>query len=252
MAATEDFTMVIPPLPSLTKTYHHKPYPAISPSRPELSAAGKNVVVTGGGSGIGKAIAIAFAQAGAKSVSILGRREHYLKAAVKEIESAAINDTKVLYQATDLLKRDEVSGAFHSIVSQVGKIDVFISNAGYGADQVPLAKYDPDHFMHAFDMNVRTALNAIQVFIPLAAPNATLISVSSGVTHIRPIPQTGAYGASKAANLKMVDYFAAENPELNIFSIQPGIVATEMSEKVNVDSPDDRKMFFPTALVPTN
>lgn len=50
---------------SFTKTYHNKPYDLISPSRPELSASGKNVVITGGGTGVGKSIALSFAQAGA-------------------------------------------------------------------------------------------------------------------------------------------------------------------------------------------
>jgi hypothetical protein len=62
-----------------TKTWHSKPYPAISPTRPELSVAGKNIVVTGCGAGIGKAIAMSFAQAGASSITIHGRREGRLK-----------------------------------------------------------------------------------------------------------------------------------------------------------------------------
>ena len=80
--STERIQVEVPPFVSFTKTYHNKPYDDISPTRPELSAAGKNVVVTGGGTGIGKAIATAFTQAGAKSVAILGRRLDKLEAAV--------------------------------------------------------------------------------------------------------------------------------------------------------------------------
>src|SRR5436305_6345821 len=97
---------------SFTKTWHNKPYASISPSRPELSAKGKNVVVTGGGTGIGKAIAIAFARAGAASVSIRGRRIDRLKSAVKDITAASVNsDTSVLFQTADLTKREQVDSA---------------------------------------------------------------------------------------------------------------------------------------------
>lgn len=60
--------------PSFTKIFHHEPYDEISPSRPDLSVKGKSVIITGGGTGIGKAIAKAYAQAGASSIAIIGRR----------------------------------------------------------------------------------------------------------------------------------------------------------------------------------
>lgn len=89
---------------SFTKTWHTKPYPYISPNRQELSATGKNVVVTGGGTGIGLATAIDFAEAGADSVSIIGRRLGKLQAGVASINAAskALN-TRVFYQTADLL-----------------------------------------------------------------------------------------------------------------------------------------------------
>ncbi|KAE9582536.1 hypothetical protein CGMCC3_g1463 [Colletotrichum fructicola] len=73
----------------LTKTYHYKANDLISPSRLELSAAGKNVVITGGGTGIGKSIALCFAKAGASSVCIIGRRLDRFEIAVAEIRGAA-------------------------------------------------------------------------------------------------------------------------------------------------------------------
>lgn len=60
-----------PKVPPFTKGWHTKPYPFISPERPELLAAGRNVVVTGGGTGIGNAIAVAFAQGERRSCTSL-------------------------------------------------------------------------------------------------------------------------------------------------------------------------------------
>ncbi|GKU08960.1 unnamed protein product, partial [Fusarium langsethiae] len=70
---------------SFTKAWHSKPYSSIDPSRPEISAAGKFIAITGGGTGIGKSIAIAFAQAGASTIAILGRRLDRLETAANEI-----------------------------------------------------------------------------------------------------------------------------------------------------------------------
>ncbi len=124
MASADD--IVIPKILSFTKTWHNKAYHSISPTRPELSAAGKNVLVTGGGSGIGKAIATAFSRAGAASVAILGRRENRLKVAA----AASGHKTKVLYKVADLTIRADVETAFKDIVKEVGKISILVSNAG--------------------------------------------------------------------------------------------------------------------------
>ncbi|KAF7587629.1 hypothetical protein BBP40_006913 [Aspergillus hancockii] len=103
---------------SFTKTWHTKPYPFISPSQPQLSATGKNVVVTRGGTGIGNAIAVAFAQAGAKSVSIIGRRPDKLQTDAEIISAAAPDGaTEVLFEVADLLNRVQVDQVVHSIVN---------------------------------------------------------------------------------------------------------------------------------------
>jgi NADP-dependent 3-hydroxy acid dehydrogenase YdfG len=72
---------------SPTKTYHTPAYPAINPYLPSLSSEGKNVVITGGCSGIGSEIARAFAQSGAATIALLGRTEDSLLKMKKEIEA---------------------------------------------------------------------------------------------------------------------------------------------------------------------
>jgi NAD(P)-dependent dehydrogenase (short-subunit alcohol dehydrogenase family) len=229
--------------PSLTKEYHHKPSAAISPTRPELSAAGKNVVVTGGGTGIGKAIAIAFAEAGAKSVSILGRRIDRLKTSSAEITAArSSNDTQVLIEVTDLTVREEVDKAVKSIVDKVGPIDILVSNVGALPELAGVVGYKESEMMRGFSVNVLSAFNAIQAFVLHAAEHATLLSVSSAIAHMAPIPGMFAYAISKAANLKLLDYFAAENPHIHVVNLQPGVVETEITEGSSVKGQDDRKL----------
>jgi short-subunit dehydrogenase involved in D-alanine esterification of teichoic acids len=87
--------------PSPTKTYHTSAYPAINPYLPSLSSEGKNVVITGGGSGIGSEITRAFAQSGAATIALLGRTENSLLKMEKEIE-AEYKTTKVDAYVADI------------------------------------------------------------------------------------------------------------------------------------------------------
>lgn len=229
---------------SFTQKWHSEPYEAISPSRPALSAAGKNVVVTGGGTGIGKAIAIAFAQAGASSVSILGRREDRLITASKAItEAASSNKTLVLYRVTDLADSSNVKNSLQSIVDEVGRIAILVSNAGALPEPGPLATHDVEVFMSGFELNVRSALNAVQAFLPLAIPDdPVLINISTAATHLGPMPGMSSYSVSKAANHKMMDYLAFENPGLYLVNVQPGVVKTEINADIDIEGRDARKL----------
>ena len=239
----------IPSFVSFTKTWHTSPYNAISPTLPSLSTSGKNIVITGGGTGIGKAIAIAFASANATSITILGRREDRLRSSVGAIDTASAavkGTTRVGYEIADLMKRDEVEKAIGSIAKQSGPIDVFVSNAGAMRTADLLMSTPTDDFMDCFDMNVRTAFNAVQVFMKHAAPKALVISISSAVAHVAPMPTIGGYAASKAANLKMMDFFAKENEGVRFVSLQPGLISTEINEGSGVVTTDDGSTPFRT------
>ncbi|KAL2853961.1 hypothetical protein BJX68DRAFT_254003 [Aspergillus pseudodeflectus] len=224
-------------LVSFTKTWHSEPYPFISPTRPELSAAGKNVVITGGGSGIGKAMAIAFAQAGAKSVAIVGRRLDRLEATVEEITAANgySSTTQVLSETADIRTLASISAALQKIVDHVGPIDIFASNAGVLRAQGPVCGYSESELRAIFETNVVGAFNSLQAFLPLAAPGAKVFNTSSGIAHFAPqanLPGMFSYAATKAAAVKMFDYFAAENPGIHVVSFQPGIIATEVNPNI--------------------
>ncbi|KAM0478733.1 hypothetical protein ACHAP7_005880 [Fusarium lateritium] len=218
----------LPSFDSFTKTWHNEPYPFISPLRPELSAAGKNIIITGGGTGIGKAIAIAFAQAGASSVAIVGRRLERLEIAAKAIR-AANGSTMVLYEVGDVTQQESISKALQTIVDQVGKIDIFCANAGILPAEGPVLGYDEEELRRGLMTNVIGSFNSLQAFLPLAAPDAKLFYTGSGIGHWKPmaeVPDVFGYAAAKAAAQKMIDYFAFENPHIHVVSIQPGIIAT--------------------------
>ncbi|KAH7466337.1 hypothetical protein FOMA001_g16582 [Fusarium oxysporum f. sp. matthiolae] len=226
----------LPAFSSFTKSWHAEPYPFISPTRPELSAAGKNVVITGGGTGIGQATGIAFAQADAKSIAIVGRRLDCLETSAKAIQ-AANSSIQVLFESGDVTKLESLSTALKNIVEKVGKIDIFITNAGMLPKAGPVYGYDEAQLRQGFEINVIGTFNSLQVFLPLAAPGAKVIYTGSGIGHWAPmteVPGVFSYAAGKAAALKMVDYFAFENPHVHVVSIQPGIIATGINPDLSV------------------
>jgi NAD(P)-dependent dehydrogenase (short-subunit alcohol dehydrogenase family) len=228
---------------SFTKSWHREPYGQISPQRPELSAAGKVVFITGGGTGIGKATAIAFAQAGARAVAIFGRRVEKLNSATEEIRKASNGTTTVVYEVADLTQRSATKAAFTNAIKQVegSKIDIFINNAGALTASGTVAGYEEEEFNKAVQMNMATAFNSVQAALPLLSSNAKVFNISSGIAHIFTIPGVWPYAATKAATIKMFDYLQEENPDLHVVNIQPGVVDTEINAKTDFKGQDEGK-----------
>lgn len=227
---------------SLTKTWHTMPYSFISSTRPELSAEGKNIVITGGGSGIGKAVGLAFAKAGARSISIIGRRADVLRTAEAEI---AAHKTTVLSVTADLADKDQTLAAFQLLSRKIGKIDVLVSNAG-AYDSGHMATYSANSLMRTLELNVVTALHACQAFLPFVGPDPILLNTTSDMACM-PAKEgwhgSGPYSISKAAALKFMDYFAAENPHIRVINVQPGWIPTEMTG-YHEAAPDSGKQDF--------
>ncbi|KAF3035251.1 hypothetical protein E8E12_007338 [Didymella heteroderae] len=228
---------------SFTKTWHTAPYPAISPSRPELSATGKVIFITGGGSGIGKATALAFAAAGAKVIAIFGRREGLLEAAASEIELAdPTGNVIVITESVDISQRSSLDAAFTRAVAKAGddsKVNVLVSNAGLLKPPAPLLTYSESNLRDGIEANLIGSFNVVQAVAPLLAPDAKIFNISSGVVHIAPWKGFWAYTALKAAVMKMFEFLAVENPKLHVVNVQPGVVTTELNSVSGYEGQDD-------------
>lgn len=242
----DDAQILLPELVSFTKTWHNKPYAFISPDRPKVSAAGKTIVVAGGETGIVRAIAIAFARAGAASASILGRRVGRLSEAVEEIRGAG-QGTEVVAESADFSQRQAAEEGLRKVTAKVGKIDIFIWSAGILPDVGKIRGYSADEFRRGFDPIVMGAFNAIQAVLPLATPDAKIMNVSTGIAHMELVAGMFNYASLKLAVVKLFNYVAAENPGLHVVQIQPGVVPTELNARHGVDGQDDRESSFEIA-----
>ncbi|KAF2232804.1 putative oxidoreductase [Viridothelium virens] len=217
------------PFPSPTSTWHTKTYPSISPTRPELSAKGKTVVVTGGGTGIGAATARHFAEAGASRIALLGRREQPLLDTKASIEQQYA-DVEVFAASTDITKKSEVDAAFAKFVGG-GKIHVLVSNAAVIGPQESVEKVDADAFLEAIQQNLRGSLAVAQAFLRHASTDPVVIETSSFLAHLNIAPGFVSYSVAKLAVFRLWDSLAYANQELSVFHVQPGVVDSAMSQE---------------------
>jgi NAD(P)-dependent dehydrogenase (short-subunit alcohol dehydrogenase family) len=215
--------------PSPTKKWHTSSYPTIDPARPELSAKGKSVVITGGGSGIGLAISKAFALAGASQIAIIGRRAEVLAKAKASITDLIGSDkTNIFVVSADLSKKDQVDSAFTKIHSAFGgkPLDIFVNNAGYFSGDRPFGTETPEEWDSAIDINIKGLYLGVTAFIANAKADATVINISTAIAHIPAGFRSGfsSYAATKLAGSKIMEFVQAEHPSLFVVDVHPGQV----------------------------
>lgn len=138
-----------PFITSLTTEWHNDTYPDIDPKRPELSVKDKTVIVSGGGTGIGRETTKAFAQAGASRVVIFGRREAPLQETKTFIESE-IKNVEILPVSADITNHDSMK----QLAQQVGEWDVLILNSGYCADLITVEHAQVDDWWYGFEVRI--------------------------------------------------------------------------------------------------
>jgi len=224
------------PFPAPIEEWHNDTYPAIDPSRPELSAKGKTVVVTGGGYGIGRGTVEAFATAGAKAIAISGRKEQPLLDTKKYIESKFA--TRVSTHVADVT--DVV--AMKKFASEVGTWDILIMNAGYMSTPGGSLQSDVEEWWKAWEINVKGVFITAQAFMPTKGKNPTIVCTSTGAVTLPAsfVTNGSSYVGSKLGLIKFIEVLAAEHEDVNMFIIHPGVVETDMLAKSGMELPTDK------------
>lgn len=221
--------MAAAPFPSPTSKWHSETYPSLSPLRPELSAKGKTVIITGGGTGIGAETARYFAEAGAARIALLGRREQPLFDTKASIEQKFAH-VEVFAASTDVINKAEVDAAFTKFLGK-GRVDVLVSNAAVIGPQDPVRDVDSEKFLDAIQQNLKGSLNVAQAFLRHASTDAVAIEVSSSAAHVNFGPGFASYNVAKLAVYRLWDSLAFANPDISVFHVQPGIVDTAMNRE---------------------
>lgn len=149
-------------LTDVTKAQHTSLYPTVEPTRPELSQVGKAVLITGGGTGIGLAIAHAFVQASASTVIIVGRRPEKLAEAADGLIVAAKKlglNTKVIGKACDITDPKSIGELWDGLGDEGVEVDVFVSNAAKFSDNVgSIMDVGAEYVWSLYEANVKGPL----------------------------------------------------------------------------------------------
>ncbi|MFE6054406.1 SDR family NAD(P)-dependent oxidoreductase [Kitasatospora sp. NPDC056446] len=200
--------------------------------------ADKSVLVTGGGSGIGRAIALAFAREGAR-VAVAGRSAAPLAETVELIEQAG---GKAVVLTGDVTKGEDAARLVREAVERFGGLDVAVNNAGVFGAAGPVADIDEAEWRWVFDVNVTGTLLAMkhQIGHMRAHGGGAIVNVSSNLGVHRRVRGAAAYLASKAAVTALTRTAALDHiaEGVRINTVSPGAVDTPMSSRPGENAAD--------------
>lgn len=208
---------------------------------PESALKGQTVLLTGAGSGIGRAAAHLLAADGAHLV-LVGRRAPLLEAVAAEITAAGGRALTVPAAVDDRRQVDKLVGR---VRDEVGPVDVLINNAGSVPEVFNVLWVDDLDWQRMLEVNLNAVFRLTQAVLPdmLSRAKGTIITVTS-VAALRPSLFSGpAYGAAKAGASNFMAYLnsAFGNDGIRATSIMPGEVNTTILDGRVVPPPDDQR-----------
>ena len=193
------------------------------------------VFLTGASSGIGVALARAYAAReapGSLTLGLLARRQEALDLVVREIETAYGH--KVVGYAGDVCIPADVQRAAAAFLSRFGPPDLVIANAGVSRGTLTEYAEDLPAFAAVFDTNVLGMVHTFQPFMAAmrATGRGTLVGIAS-VAGFRGLPGSGAYSASKAAAISYLESLRVEEQShgVKVVTLCPGYIATPLTAK---------------------
>jgi NAD(P)-dependent dehydrogenase (short-subunit alcohol dehydrogenase family) len=166
---------------------------------------GRVVVITGGGTGIGRATALLFAELGA-DVVLASRKVANLEAVAAEVESLG---RKAMVAQTDVRVVEECEALIDGAIAEMGGIDVLVNNAG-GSHNHRFEDWTPAYYQNMLDLNLRSVFVLSHRVAPhmQARGSGAIVNVSSGAA-AQGLPEVAPYGAAKAGVENLTKSFAA-------------------------------------------
>ena len=210
-----------------------------------MNLTGMKAVVIGGTSGIGKALALGLARAGA-DVAASSRSSDMVNSTADEIESLGVASLRV---CSDVCDRGSLESLRDSVIASFGTIDILVNSAGV-TRRVPTLEMDEPTWNEIFNVNLTGTLRACQIFGEdmLKQRFGRIINIASLSSFVA-FQEVAAYGASKAAVASLTRSLAVEWSHLGVTvnAIAPGIFPTLLNRKI-IDSPRGHELLLRTPM----
>lgn len=218
-----------------------------------MELKGKIALVTGAGSGIGRATALKLAKAGAK-VALVSRTLHELQDVATEIRE---NGGEAEAFEADVSVADDMANTVQNLISHFGGLDIVVVNAGVNGVWAPIDELAPDDWDKTISVNLRGTYLTLHHAVPhLKKKEAGSIVVVSSINGNRTFTSPGAtaYSATKAAQVAMVRQLALElgKHHIRINAVCPGKIETEIEDNTQRRETDETEIpvKFPKGDIP--
>jgi NAD(P)-dependent dehydrogenase (short-subunit alcohol dehydrogenase family) len=213
---------------------------------------GKVALVTGAGSGIGKAAAVMMAKEGAK-IGALGRTEDELQEVVDEIKQSG---GEAMILKADISDAKEMEQVTNKLVKKFGRLDVVFANAGINGVWAPLEDLSPEEWDKTLNINLKGTFLTVKYAVPHLKKHGGSVIITSSVNGTRIFSNTGAsaYSSSKAGQVAFTKMAALElaKHRIRVNVICPGAIETSIDEnttKRNVEK-EKEPVEFPEGKIP--
>ncbi|MEO0843790.1 MAG: glucose 1-dehydrogenase [Cyanobacteria bacterium J06643_5] len=192
---------------------------------------GKVAIVTGGSSGIGRATAVAFAQAGAK-VAVAARRTQEGEETVRLVKDAG---SEGIFIQTDVTKAADVEALVNKTLETFGQLNCVCNNAGFGKT-VPLTNRSEEEWDLETDVNLKAVWLCLKYQIPalLKTGSGAIVNMASMGGGVIGVPGLSSYNAAKAGVVGLTKSAAIEfaGQKIRINAVSPGLIATDILSNV--------------------
>jgi NAD(P)-dependent dehydrogenase (short-subunit alcohol dehydrogenase family) len=205
---------------------------------PSGGLQGFSAIVTGGGTGIGRACAARLAADGA-AVTICGRTESKLFEAAETIRAASGHGGSVRHIVADTTNEDEVKRVVDFALEATGSLNGFVANAGGGGIPGPYHLQNMDEFVRVLNVNVLSTFLSLKYAVPpmVKAGGGSFVAISS-IAGCQTHRYFGAYTVAKGGIDQMMRNAADEYGPVQVRcnSVRPGFIATEIMENIPRES----------------
>ncbi|MCA1626512.1 MAG: glucose 1-dehydrogenase [Acidobacteria bacterium] len=211
-----------------------------------IDITGRIAVVVGGTSGLGRAIALGLAQAGANVVPA-GRRAELVASVCEEVEKLGRETVRC---AVDVTERESIDELREAVIKRFGRVDILVNAAGRTA-RTPTAEVGEEEWEAIMDTNLTGMLRACQSFYePLKRSGRGRIINVASLSSFVAFHEVAAYGASKAGVLALTKSLGAEwaRDRISVNAIAPGVFRTALNEKLLDETERGRELLMRTPM----